>query len=167
MAKPGPRPKPTRLKVVTGNPGHRPLNENEPEPAADMPPVPDHLDDDARAEWDRVAPELYAIGVLTVVDGSVLGAYCSAFSVWAKCERRLQAMARNDDTVLAEGVLVKTKSGNVILNPLQGAANVARRDMVKMAAELGLTPSSRANLEGRKREEDPTDSKYFGKRRPG
>ena len=164
MAKRGPKTKPTALKVIEGNKGHRPLNENEPAPAADMPPVPDHLDDEARAEWDRVAPELYAIGVLTVVDGAALGAYCTAFSVWAKAERRIQAQARNDDSILAEGLIQKTKSGNLIQNPLLGIANVARRDMVRLAAELGLTPSSRANLEGRKREEDPTEKKYFGNR---
>lgn len=159
--KPGPKKKPTALKLIEGNRGHRPLNENEPKPEAGMPVRPAHLDPDACAEWDRVAPELYATGVLTVVDGAALGAYCTAFSVWAKAERRIQAQARNDDTVLAEGLTIKTKSGNIIQNPLLGIANVARRDMVRMAADLGLTPSSRANLEGRKRDEDPTDKKFF------
>ena len=31
MAKPGPKPKPTHLKIITGNPGKRPLNHDEPE----------------------------------------------------------------------------------------------------------------------------------------
>ena len=157
----GPKTKPTALKLVTGNPGRRPLNENEPKPAADMPTMPPWLDREAKAEWRRQAPELYAVGIITIVDGAVLAAYCAAYSLWKRAEIRLQKMARTDDAALYEGILVKTKAGNVILNPLQGAANVARRDMVRLAAELGLTPSSRANLEGGKsREKDPLGEKY-------
>lgn len=157
----GPRNKPTALKLVTGNPGHRPLNEREPKPKPDMPPMPSWLDREAKSEWRRQAPELYAVGVLTIVDGSVLAAYCEAYSLWKRCSVRLQKQARNDDKALVEGVLVMTTNGNVILNPLQGACNVARRDMVRLAAELGLTPSSRANLEsGGKREEDALGKKY-------
>ncbi len=158
--KTGPKTKPTALKLVTGNPGHRPLNEREPKPRADMPTCPSWLDREAKAEWKRQAPELYAVGVLTVVDGSVLAAYCEAFSLWKRASIRLQHQARNDDKVLAEAILVTTKSGNVILNPLQGACNVARRDMVRLAAELGLTPSSRANLESGHRDEDALGKKY-------
>ena len=44
---PGPPPKPTKLKLLAGNPGKRPLNENEPEPEAVAPSVPAHLDDEA------------------------------------------------------------------------------------------------------------------------
>ena len=39
----GRRPKPTRLKVLTGNPGKRPLNENEPRPEAHVPDCPPEL----------------------------------------------------------------------------------------------------------------------------
>jgi hypothetical protein len=34
MTKPGPARLPRRLKIITGNPGKRPLNEDEPEPDA-------------------------------------------------------------------------------------------------------------------------------------
>jgi P27 family predicted phage terminase small subunit len=169
MGKRGPKPKPTALKVLHGNPGHRPLNTLEPMPEAGMPPRPAGMDEDldACAIWDELAPELYATGVLTVVDGPALSAFCTAYSVWIRAERRMNADRRNNDAVTAEGLLVRTKQGNLIQNPLLGIANVARRDMVKLGAELGLTPSSRANLEGRKRETDDTDEKYFGKRRSG
>ena len=33
----GRRPKPTRLKMLTGNPGKRPFNMNEPKPDAEIP----------------------------------------------------------------------------------------------------------------------------------
>jgi P27 family predicted phage terminase small subunit len=161
----GRRRKPTALKVIEGNRGHRPLPEGEPQPEVGMPAIPAELDADAVAKWNEVAPELFAVGVLTLVDGSALAAYCSAWSTWVKAQRRLNAQARNDDTVFAEGLLQRTKSGNIIQNPLLGIANVARRDMLRAAAELGLTPAARANLEGAKRgDEDPTDKKFFGGR---
>ena len=36
----GRRPKPTRLKLLTGNPGKRPLNDDEPQPQAAIPECP-------------------------------------------------------------------------------------------------------------------------------
>lgn len=159
----GRRRKPTRLHVVNGNPGHRPLPENEPEPPADMPPRPSFLDAYAIEEWDLQGPQLYALGILTVVDGAVFGAYCMAYSRWRRAEEDLAKEARLDDKTKSNGAIIKTTSGNLIQNPLVGIANSARRDMVRIAAEFGLTPSSRANLEAGKREGDETDKKYFGK----
>lgn len=163
MGRRGPPKKPTALRVIEGNRGKRPINKNEPQPEVGMPPMPVELagDADAVAMWREVSPELYAVGVLTTVDGPALSAFCLAWAVFIKAQRRLNAQARNDDSVMAEGLLVKTKSGNIIQNPLLGIANVARRDMLKAAAELGLTPAARANLEGAKRgEEDPTAKKF-------
>jgi phage terminase small subunit len=42
--------------------------------------------------------------------------------------------------------MIKTAAGNVIQNPLFGAANRARSDAVRFAAELGLTPIARMRL---------------------
>ena len=84
MAKPGPRPQPTAKKKLHGNPGRRPLPENEPEPRMEdgIPGAPDHLDALGKKEWDRMAAELYPIGVMTVVDRTALEAYCSEYSKW-------------------------------------------------------------------------------------
>ena len=43
-----PKPKPTKLKILEGNPGKRPLNLNEPKPKQVVPKCPDWLMDDAR-----------------------------------------------------------------------------------------------------------------------
>ena len=52
---PGVRPKPTVLKVLNGNPGKRPLNENEPQFSKKIPDCPKYIQDDgiAYAEWNR------------------------------------------------------------------------------------------------------------------
>jgi len=74
----GRRPKPTRLKVLTGNPGKRPMNTNEPKPEPTVPECPNELGPVARAEWDRLAAELGKLKILTALDRAALAAYCRA-----------------------------------------------------------------------------------------
>ncbi len=47
------KPTPTRLKLLGGNPGKRPLNLDEPQPEPTLPEPPAHLSDEAKAEWGR------------------------------------------------------------------------------------------------------------------
>jgi P27 family predicted phage terminase small subunit len=42
--------------------------------------------------------------------------------------------------------LSRTTKGNLIQNPLVGIANKAMADMVRYAAEFGMTPSARTRL---------------------
>lgn len=161
----GRKNKPTKLRVIEGNRGHRPINQAEPEfsVALDMPPAPVYLDAYAREEWDRVAPELYGVGLLTIPDQTTLAAYCLAFSRWRFAEEEIQKVAKLDDRTKHGGLVQITKEGNAIQHVLVGIANTARKDMVRIAAEFGLTPSARANLEGSGRGgEDQTEKKFFG-----
>ena len=67
MAKRGRKPKPTYLKMVTGNPGKRPLNDQEPEAAGSLGAPPAGWKPGAVELWHEVvacAPE----GVLTKSD---------------------------------------------------------------------------------------------------
>ena len=50
MATRGRKPKPTALKVLEGNPGKRPLNENEPKPENKAPRCPSWLEQEAKNE---------------------------------------------------------------------------------------------------------------------
>ena len=73
----------TKLKILRGVPGHHPvLPEPEPRITEEVPPPPDYLGPDARAEWERLAPELHVIGLLTVADLHLFATYCEAFGVW-------------------------------------------------------------------------------------
>ncbi len=64
----GRRPKPTHLKVVSGNPGKRKLNDKEPTPAREIPSPPAHLTDWGKVAWGRLTVLLDGMGVLTVAD---------------------------------------------------------------------------------------------------
>jgi len=55
MAITGPKPKPTAIKILEGNPGKRPLNLNEPKPLQIAPECPDWLLAEAKKEWNRLA----------------------------------------------------------------------------------------------------------------
>jgi len=47
----GRKPKPTQLKLLEGNRGHRPINGAEPKPPGAQPTCPTHLSPTAKAEW--------------------------------------------------------------------------------------------------------------------
>ena len=42
--------------------------------------------------------------------------------------------------------MIETSNGNAIQNPLVGTANKAASDVVRYAAEFGMTPSTRVRL---------------------
>jgi P27 family predicted phage terminase small subunit len=141
----GPPPIPTRLKVIRGNPGHQKLNKQEPRPAisAEPPPPPSFLSPLARDEWWRVAPELHRLGLLSTLDVNPLAAYCTAVARWQQAET---AMAEQDDPEAA--LTSRRATGSLMPHPLLQVAEHAARDMLKFAAEFGLTPAARARVAG-------------------
>jgi P27 family predicted phage terminase small subunit len=134
---PGRRPLPSKLKLLRGNPGGRPLNTREPQPPAleRVPRPPRYLGRRAAAEFRRVARQLVDSRVLTALDLAALGAYCSAFGQAAEVDERMKA----------ENLVLHGERG-CYLNPLLIAGNAARKLMRAWASELGLTPASRARV---------------------
>lgn len=141
----GRKPTPSHLRVVTGNPGKRAINRREPNAPASVPTPPSILNDDARNEWRRVAKYLGKMGVLSCVDRGALAAYCDAYAQWLEASRGIKRLA--DSGAWGGGLLMKTSNGNVIQNPLVGIRNKARADMVRFAAEFGMTPSGRSRVQ--------------------
>ena len=143
--KPGTKPKPTHLKLVTGNPGKRALNRKEAKAKAAIPSPPVHLTADAVEEWNRISTDLYNLGVLSEIDRAALAAYAQAYGRWVQAERAIAKMAEKDH--LTGGLMIKTSNGNAIQNPLVGTANKAAADMMRYVAEFGMTPSARTRIE--------------------
>ena len=131
----GRRPKPTRLKVLAGNPGGRKLNQNEPEPTS-FATCPDWLTGEAREEWARIAGELEQLGLLTAIDQTALAAYCSSFKRWRHAERQIEA----------GGLVVSAPSGYPVQSPWVSISNTALDQMRKFLIEFGMTPSSRSKV---------------------
>jgi P27 family predicted phage terminase small subunit len=132
----GRRPKPTRLKLLTGNPGKRPLNTNEPRPEVAIPDCPVELGPVARREWDRLAPELSTLRILTNLDRAALAAYCGAYAMWAEATEAIQKF----------GTMVKSPTGYPVQSPYVSIANRQAEIMIRIAAEFGFTPASRSRI---------------------
>ncbi len=149
----GPKPTPTNIKRLMNNPGQRALPSNEPKPRSRNPAPPSHLNEDGADEWVRVADELHALGILSGLDRAALAAYCQAYGRWVQSERALAKMTNK-----ADGLIIKTVSGNMIQNPLVGVANKAMSDMMRYATEFGMTPSSRSRISAEgETSDDPAD----------
>lgn len=155
----GRKPTPTHLKLVQGNPGKRALNPYEPKVAPARPEPPDHLGESARQEWERVEQEMYRTGILTRLDRATLAAYCQAFERWRTAETTLAEMAARD--ALTHGLMIRTSNGNPIQNPLVGIANKAMADMVRYAAELGITPSARSRIHAEAQDHQDPAEEFF------
>ncbi len=132
----GRKPKPTALKLVNGNPGHRPLNTREPKPAHSIPTCPAHLSPTAKAEWKRLAREMHRLGIISQLDRAALAAYCQAYGRWVEAERKLKETP----------ILIKLPSGYIQPSPWLAIANKSQELMLRYLGELGLSPVSRARV---------------------
>jgi P27 family predicted phage terminase small subunit len=132
---------------VDGNRGKRPLPKNEARVPPALPSPPDFLCEVARAEWERVAADLYKVGLLTQLDRAALAAYCSAYARYVKAEQALLRMAAEDP--VNGGLMITTTHGNVVQNPMLGIARRAKADALRAAAAFGMTPASRSGVEAR------------------
>lgn len=136
--------KPTALKLIEGNPGKRPLNQNEPQPARGMPPCPPHLDKIAKKRWKELGGYLFQIGLLSVIDGDAFAVYCQAYSDWVKIERSLK---KDTDVQMKHTI---DAAGNEFLemklNPRVRQKSLLWQIMKGYLAEFGMTPSSRSRI---------------------
>lgn len=137
----GTKPKPTEQKILDGNPGKRPLNEQEPTPPpfeGDALAVPDELIDNPRAvtEWLRCAPLVQRARIVTVVDRSALIAVCLEWSRYIDATKKVAAL----------GMVIKTPSGYPIVNPYLSIATKALAGCARLWPELGMTPSGRTGV---------------------
>ncbi len=139
----GRRPKPSRMKVLTGNPGKRPLNPNEPQPEPAVPECPPELGAVAKQEWDRLAAELRSLRILTTLDRAALAAYCNAYGLWVEAIEAIQKY----------GTMVKSPSGYPIQSPYVSIANRQAEIMMRIASEFGFTPASRSRISTPTRQE--------------
>ena len=140
----GRKPKPNALKLLEGNPGRRKLSKPAPVFDSAKPLPPPFLNDDALEEWHRLIDILFETGVMTETDRAAFAAYCQSYGRWVQAERQIAKLQEKNEL---NGLLVKTKDGNIIQRPLVGIANKAKADTVRFAAEFGMTPSSRTTVE--------------------
>ena len=87
--------KPTKLKLLEGNPGKRALPKNEPSPKLGRPSKPKCLTGEAAAEWKRVVPELESSGLLAKIDRPALTGYCISWAAVVRAHEKEQSDTLN------------------------------------------------------------------------
>lgn len=142
---PSPKPKPVGLKLIEGrspgtDSGGRQVKEI-PKFDRAAPVAPVWLTGEARAEWDRVVPQMDHLGLLKTIDGAALAAYCMAW------DRFVTATA----IVAVEGMVLKDdRQGRAQRHPALLTAEAASKELRAWAGEFGLTPSAEQRLASNK-----------------
>lgn len=169
-----PKPKPPHLKLVEGRGNGRDSGGRK---VADtpkfkrLPPeAPDWLPDEARAEWDRIVPELARLELLKQIDRASLTAYCLT---WQRLYDAQQLVKENQvveveaiknadgdvvDTVSIDGrgLLAKNSQG-ITRAPWIAIIEAASKELRAWAAEFGLTPSAENKLNMQEPGDDEED----------
>lgn len=138
-------PKPSHLKVVTGNPGKRAMNKQEPDP----PPLvdlsaPAWLAPAAREVWDEVAPQLHAAKLLTGADVQLLAMGCVSIAQYRQAVRRA-----GDDLVKSK--IVQSDDGDPVavgehINPWTFVQSMSFKQAMAVFREFGMSPAARTRI---------------------
>ena len=137
MGKRGPAPKPTALRLLHGDRADR-VNDAEPVPADAPIEAPDYLDDDARAVWERVVPDLVRQHVVTAWDVDSLAVFCTAV-----VHHRRAVEYVNRTSVLLKG---RNDADPVVKHPAMQIIRDQAAVIRAFGQEFGLTPSARSQL---------------------
>ena len=118
-----------------------------------VPPAPGWLCEIARTEWDRIVPMLEASKVMSPRHQQTLAAYCDSFA----------DMVQADAELKANGTTLMDDKGRVSNHPAWLRKRDARNQMLKFAAEFGLTASALARVSAIEQPpaEDDEDAKMF------
>jgi P27 family predicted phage terminase small subunit len=160
----GRKPIPTTLKLIRGNPGHRPPPAGEPKPMATIPKCPRHLNKEARAEWRRMAKVLDELGILTIIDKAVFVSYCQAWATLKQAREiadNMEIMIPSKEMVIEKPDGTKIiKKGGLVNNPIYKLIDMQNTAMMKALVEMGMSPSSRSRV---KVAEKPKDEGLKGR----
>lgn len=132
----GRKPKPTHLRLLQGNPGHRSLNPREPRPQGDLTDAPGWFTESQRNGWNYAIAHAPA-GLLKRLDRSVLTAWVVAEDLHRQAAEQLARF----------GMLMRAQSGELYPSPYLSIVNKQASIMLKGASELGFTPAARPRIQ--------------------
>ena len=139
-------PKPTKLKILQGNPGKRALPHAEPQPTIGIPTRPGWLSPEAKREWTRVVGELAELGLLATIDRALISAYCQCWAMYVAAVKAIDE----------HGMTFETPNGYIAQRPEVAIATRNLEKMNQLSAKFGFTPSDRSKMAmPEPKEEDP------------
>jgi len=151
---------PTKVKIIRHTfrkdrvPGHEP----QPEVIIEVPEPPDELSGEGRKMWERLAPELVRIGLLTVADLDAFHALCMhwgiaqelsdaiSYVINPKTKRRRQ---RTIVEYLQEEPKKKGVRGATVFSKLAVIDRLRAEEAAafRIMSHFGMTPASRSKLD--------------------
>lgn len=136
MGRRGPSKQPLEFSIARGNPGKRAINRDAPvfPPASsDAPPT---LTGEALAEWNRSAPLLTSLGLLTEPSLVVFETYCRIVADVRAYEQLIETLRTTAPNGIGDAHKLGYASHLMKLRTL----------MKQYAGEMGLTPATRGNV---------------------
>lgn len=137
--------KPTALRLLQGNAGHRKLDGRvEPSPTPGAPLPPEWLSDYGKDKWHEIVAVMMPVaGWLTKMDGDLLTNYCSSYGQFREAEMELPKL-----TKLRAKTRSTKKQGQLLneINQLKGQRRQAMKDLKSFGTELGWSPTSRTRI---------------------
>lgn len=137
---------PASVHLINGNPSKKPIGALTDqgikwELVSDAPECPAHLDGYAREEWDRLAADLYMLGLINKLDQAELAVYCQAYSDWRLAREKINALGAD------LGMVNETPNGFKQIGVWMQISNRAEERMRTAGASFGLNPSARAKAQ--------------------
>jgi len=132
-----PFPLPTALKVLEGNPGKRPLPENEPKPHEASLVCPDWLTDEAKTLWNKYALVMKDLGVFKQTDEMSFATLCQEMGRYIELQKIINER---------KGYTTNNIRGGSKPYPEMAMARECLKNIRGLMAEFGMTPSSRSRI---------------------
>ncbi|MFA5161877.1 MAG: phage terminase small subunit P27 family [Elusimicrobiales bacterium] len=148
----GRKPIPTEIKRKKGTLKRCRTNPAEPKPGPANSEPPEFMDDEAKAKWRELFPELAALGVISSIDRDLFMLYCSAYSNWK----------RANDVIKTNKQVYKTPNGAYQQIPHVSIARGWMQMMTKLAAEMGIPATMRGRVIPKSSDLQDEDTEYFG-----
>lgn len=147
--------KPTQLKVLQGSRvrSDREAASNAAQPKIAIPPCPPWLDAKSRKQWDKIAPQLVALGLLSVIDGDLFGAYAETSARYGDVCAKLEDV---------DNWICKTPNGFVVQTALVSIRNTLQSQLIKLGREFGLSPAARSSIKVDVAQRSLFDTDEFG-----
>ena len=150
----GPKPSPTVLKLISGNPGKRPLNLSDGiNPPIQIPAAPKWLSSHAAKEWRRIGGELAQLGLIAEIDKASLATYCQTWGELCDLELAFGAQKRaamanlgKAEDVTMEVFFQKTPTGFLRESALHRKIVEMRSELDRYVRNFGLNPSARSRV---------------------
>lgn len=128
---------PTHLKLLSGNPGKRPINHDEPQVDGDLRtvPPPKGLGTEAKKMWKRML-ENSPHGMLKNLDQAELMRFCIAHESYIKAY----------EMVKTQGEVILNRHGDQKTNPWLAVMIKQGEIMASSGSNLGFSPVSRSKI---------------------